>query len=141
MNDSQMFFWFSIAGVCAWGPILVLVWLFKAGEQDPSPWETLSVDLKAGFKVLVDRWPGFKTGQKHFMIATSFSVGALVLATSWAGTHAAQWASITLGGMSVEDASIRPPLGSWLTTWLIQITLIVCFYAWLEFRPKQNIER
>ena len=141
MTDSQMFFWFGISAVTVWVPILALVWFFKSEGKGPSPWGALRADVKDGLTVIVDKWPEYKPGQKHFMIATSFSIGAIVLVVAWAGKHAAQWASIVYGGMSVEEAVIQPPLGSWITTWLVQSTLIVCFYVWLEFRPKNNIDQ
>lgn len=140
MSDSQAMFWLSMMAVVAWAPMIVLVWAFSKSKSGTSPAADLAKDVRGGMLELIERWPGLAAGKKRFLLAASFSSGAAVIGVARLGSELASWASVTFGGMSVGEASIEAPLGSWWTVWALQACLIAAFFAWVQLKSSTSTE-
>lgn len=138
MTDSQAIFWMTMAAVCGWAPLFLLVAALTRRNGAPSVAAELLQGVREGFSTMLRRWPSLANGQKWFLLAASFSSGAAVIAVARTGAEFAAWVCVTFGGLSVEEASVPEPLGSWLLVWGLQAGLIAAFYAWLQFGNKPS---
>lgn len=140
MTDSQFLFWLAIAGVCAWAPIMLLVWTIKKSKSGASPAEELWTDLRQGVATMIERWPTYAAGQKRFLCASSFACGAATIGLARIGAEAASWLSVTFGGMSAVEAQVKAPLGSWWWLLAIQASCAAAFFVWLQLGRKSRLD-
>ena len=134
MTDSQAIFWLSMLIVAGWGPIIFIVWSLSKSKTGEPPAKEFVTLARGGIQELLKQWPSLKSGQKWFLVAASFSCGAAVIGCARLGTEFATWASVSLGGMSLHEAQVPPPVGSWWTLWALQAGLSIMFFLWLQFK-------